>query len=321
MYKIFIDTNIFLDFYRINSRDKINEVLGEIKKYKKYFINTEQSKDEFLRNREKTIDDFVKELEKQNYSVFSNNFIATFSEYTSYAKGIQKANDLTKEMIAKCKDLKAEVQSDAIYEAYFEACNLGSFYERTDKIIDKAIKRKYVGNPPTSSKGTCCDEIIWETLLENCTDDLIIVSRDSTFHQNYNFLKNEYFKKKHRDLKVFHTISDAIRLNGEVVSTELEEIETDMVVADEISKYGVLQDGSNWVSIIYNAIASLGGEAKLKDIYQEATKIISKNYPEKMKNRDKEATMRGILQRFAKADGNRYCFFKKLEPGMWAIIK
>ncbi len=55
MYKIFIDTNILLDFYRINNQKSINEILKEIKKYSKYFVSTEQSMDEFLRNRERTI--------------------------------------------------------------------------------------------------------------------------------------------------------------------------------------------------------------------------------------------------------------------------
>lgn len=61
MYKIFIDTNIILDFYRINNKKSVKEILKEIKKYKKYFISTKQSKDEFLRNRDRTIIDFIEE--------------------------------------------------------------------------------------------------------------------------------------------------------------------------------------------------------------------------------------------------------------------
>lgn len=59
MYKIFIDTNIFLDFYRYNSNDNILEIEKEFKKYKNYFINTQQSYDEFYRNRERTINEFI----------------------------------------------------------------------------------------------------------------------------------------------------------------------------------------------------------------------------------------------------------------------
>ncbi|MCI8361689.1 MAG: hypothetical protein HFJ41_00760 [Clostridia bacterium] len=64
MYKIFIYTNIILNFYRINNKDSINAILGAIKKYKKYFISTKQSQDEFLRNRDRTMRDFIEELKK-----------------------------------------------------------------------------------------------------------------------------------------------------------------------------------------------------------------------------------------------------------------
>ena len=39
MYKIFIDTNIFLDFYRYNKNNiKIMELIKEFQKYKKHLI-------------------------------------------------------------------------------------------------------------------------------------------------------------------------------------------------------------------------------------------------------------------------------------------
>ena len=51
MTKIFIDTNIFLDMYRANLQSDISTLLGFIFKNKKYFITTEQSINEFTRNR------------------------------------------------------------------------------------------------------------------------------------------------------------------------------------------------------------------------------------------------------------------------------
>lgn len=101
MYKIFIDTNIILDFYRINNKNSINEILKEIKKYKKYFISTKQSQDEFLRNRDRTITDFIEELKKQNYKVHTNNVIATLNSYNEYHDSIIKANSNTKKLLMK----------------------------------------------------------------------------------------------------------------------------------------------------------------------------------------------------------------------------
>lgn len=314
-YKIFIDTNTFLDFYRVNNKDDVNKILEEIKKYKRFFINTQQSKDEFMRNREKTIDDFLKKLKEQNYSDFNNNFISTLKEYKEYSNAIKKANEKTKEIIGKCQILKQDISSDPIYQVYSASYNLNNFYNRTDLIIDKAIKRKHIGNPPSSNKSTCCDEIIWETLLENCFEDLIIVSRDDTFHKNYSFLKNGYFERNNKQLIIVRTISEAINLNGELPSIELENIENDIIIEIDLSEYGFLQERSSWVNIIYNAILSLGGEANLKDIYKKVDNIISEKYPEKLLNKEREATIRGILQRYSEEQNEKYCLFKKLQRG------
>lgn len=186
MYKIFIDTNILLDFYRINNQKSINEILKEIKKYSKYFVSTEQSMDEFLRNRERTIWDFVEELKKQNYKVHANSIISTLDVYDEYAKSVAKAKLNTKTIINEINKLIENPELDLIYNIHL---NLNrDRYNRTNKIIENSIRRKMIGNPPTSDKYTCGDEIIWETILEYCNDDLIIVSRDSTFKDNYNFL-------------------------------------------------------------------------------------------------------------------------------------
>lgn len=320
VYKIFIDTNIFLDFYRINSNDNINEILREINKYKRFFINTEQSRDEFMRNRERTIEEFVKNLNSQKYQVFNNNFIATFDEYDDYSDAVKSANKFVKIITDKCKNLIDNVEIDPIYNVYSNSYLENNFYKRTDRIVESAIKRKFIGNPPVSNKNTCCDEIIWETLLEYCDDDLIIVSRDETFHKNSRFLKDEYMQKKNKILQVVSTISEAINLNDEEPSRELENIENDIMIEVDLTKYGYLSDSSNWVNIIYNSLLALGGEAKLCDIYRMVNEVIINKYPEKKNNREKEATIRGILQRYSDVRNSEYSFFTQVERGKWALV-
>lgn len=319
MYKIFIDTNIFLDFYRINSKDNINLILKEIKKNKNYFINTEQSKDEFMRNRERTIKEFIDKLKSQNYSVFNNNFISTLSDYEKYENAIKNANNYTTIMINNCNKLKDNISEDPICQVFLELYDNENYFKRNDDIMKKAIYRKYAGNPPTSNKTTCCDEIIWETLLDNCCDDLVIVSKDETWFSSFHFLKNEYKKRTNKDLIVVQTLSEAIAING-VSSLELQNIENDIIVYDDIDKYGYLPENSNWTSIVYYAIFSLGGEASLKDIYKEAIDIVNKKYPEKIKNAAKEATIRGILQRYSDEAHSKYILFRKIEKGKWGIV-
>jgi hypothetical protein len=63
----------------------------------------------------------------------------------------------------------------------------------TDAVIELAHRRKLLGNPPCSpDKYTIGDEVIWELLLANMHEDLPIVTRDQTFHENVSLLSEEY---------------------------------------------------------------------------------------------------------------------------------
>lgn len=320
IFKIFIDTNIFLDFYRYNKNDNISNLKDEFKKYFEYFINTKQSYDEFFRNREKTINEFIDTLKSQINPLYDGNFLSSLNGFEDYYKNMKLANKSIKCMIDKCSELIFDFEKDPVYSLYLLFCH--NTYDRTRDIIDRAIKRKYIGNPPTSNKNTCCDEIIWESILENCHDDLIIVTRDKTFNENYNFLKNEYNEKNGKKLLIVELISDAIRLLGDDPSNNLEIIEKNILLEKEVLEYEVYHEKSNWVNIVYEALQSLGGVAYLSQIYDKVYDIIENDYPEKLTNKDIKATIRGILQRYCSDStsyNNKVDLFKKIKNGVWAI--
>lgn len=320
IFKIFIDTNIFLDFYRYNKNDNISNLKDEFKKYFEYFINTKQSYDEFFRNREKTINEFIDTLKSQINPLYDGNFLSSLNGFEDYYENMKLANKSIKCMIDKCSELIFDFEKDPVYSLYLLFCH--NTYDRTRDIIDRAIKRKYIGNPPTSNKNTCCDEIIWESILENCHDDLIIVTRDKTFNENYNFLKNEYNEKNGKKLLIVELISDAIRLLGDDPSNNLEIIEKNILLEKEVLEYEVYHEKSNWVNIVYEALQSLGGVAYLSQIYDKVYDIIENDYPEKLTNKDIKATIRGILQRYCSDStsyNNKVDLFKKIKNGVWAI--
>ena len=85
MTKIFIDTNIFLDMYRANIQKDIKTIMQFLYQNKKYFITTEQSINEFLRNNsdsgeimyliydiERCIDDYCKRNKEKNNGKLEN---------------------------------------------------------------------------------------------------------------------------------------------------------------------------------------------------------------------------------------------------------
>ena len=122
--------------------------------------------------------------------LFESNFISSLEGYNDYAKNIKLANESINNMVDECNKLISSLEKDPVHTLYLSFCN--EIYDRTTNIVDRAVQRKYIGNSPTSNKDTCCDEIIWESILENCHDNLIFVTRDKTFKDNYIFLKKEY---------------------------------------------------------------------------------------------------------------------------------
>ena len=66
------------------------------------------------------------------------------------------------ELLNLVRDNLEEDPIAKMYSDYNSLC-----LESPNDIVLKAEIRKARGNPPSSNKTTCCDEIIWETLLKN----------------------------------------------------------------------------------------------------------------------------------------------------------
>lgn len=312
MTKIFIDTNIFLDMYRANLQSDISTLLGFIFKNKKYFITTEQSINEFTRNRRSILEQALESFKKTSRVDKSfPSFLRSLSNFKNYEETLSKYSIQRQAMIDEIQDKIDDVDKDMIYTKFMKLCNPNCIISTTKEIIDLANHRKLSGNPPTSDKYTCGDEIIWESLLYYETErkeDLIIVSNDKTFAKNREFLVTEYKRKIEKKLMLCNNISDAYRLVGVTLSN-------DIIRAEE---------NFTWTDIIVTALTNLGGEATLSEIYNEANDILYYNdCYSKLQNKAKESTIRGILQRFSSDFLNSYNgskdLFHQISDGVWAL--
>ncbi len=312
MTKIFIDTNIFLDMYRANLQSDISTLLGFIFKNKKYFITTEQSINEFTRNRRSILEQALESFKKTSRVDRSfPSFLRSLSNFKNYEETLSKYSVQRQAMIDEIQDKIDDVDKDMIYTKFMKLCNPNCIISTTKEIIDLANRRKLSGNPPTSDKYTCGDEIIWESLLYYETErkeDLIIVSNDKTFAKNREFLVTEYKRKIEKKLMLCNNISDAYRLVGVTLSN-------DIIRAEE---------NFTWTDIIVTALTNLGGEATLSEIYNEANDILYYNdCYSKLQNKAKESTIRGILQRFSSDFLNSYNgskdLFHQISDGVWAL--
>jgi hypothetical protein len=259
MPKIFIDTQIYLNFYRTNV--DIFKLFEEINKKRHYLIITEQIKDEFIRNRDTKIRELQKYIKnsKIDENLSSFGIFRKDPEFKGYTNLVKQIQQIREKMIKKCEEMLWDPKKDEIFIFFmklYEDPNVLKII-RTDSIIKKAVNRKYLGNPPISKdKITIGDEINWESILEKVNDDLIIISDDFTFKDNFTYLFQEFQAQKHKKiLGVFKEISKASPLLKEKPSKELKEFEKEQEQYNrqEIAKYLLnlrqfLIPTSNWAT-------------------------------------------------------------------------
>ncbi len=310
--RIFIDTNVFLDMYRSNIQSDINTLMKFLYENKKYLITTEQSINEFSRNRYTILNESLESFKKgTNIDKGSSTFLRSLKGYKKYEDSLKKFREQRQAVIEEIQGKIEFTQKDDIYFKFKGLWSSKNIIKATNEIIDAANRRKISGNPPTSDKYTCGDEIIWESLLEYEAvnkEDLIIVSKDKTFIQNREFLSEEYLQKTGRPLFLCQDILEAYSIAGIEFSCDIEQAEENL----------------KWTDIIITALNNLGGVASLSSIYSETNDILYYNLCEsKMNNRAKESTIRGVLQRFSSDFPNSYNgkkdLFHQVREGIWAL--
>lgn len=216
---IFIDTNIFLDFYRIRKSDTSLKYLNLIDKHKDKIITTSQVEMEFKKNRQNVLLEGIGKLKIIDGGEVS---IPTILSQTKAAQLVGKKK---KEILQQQTRLKNKIDkifknpnfNDPVYKSLQKLfktksdLNLDRSNKDRLKIRELAEKRFMLGYPPRKDKDTSCgDAINWEWIIKCALDkrkDIIIVSRDGDYgvsHNNEFFLNdwlNQEFKQRVRHRK------------------------------------------------------------------------------------------------------------------------
>lgn len=311
MKKLYVDTNIFLDYYRANVEKDVLLIFKKLALCKTQLLTTRQTVKEFERNRDNILNGVIKDfINKTKTEKFSSDALYLFGEFKEYTVAYDNLVAAAGKTRNRLKAILEDKSKDKIYQNFFKLWSVKNTLECDDEIIDKAWKRKITGNPPTSDGITCCDEVIWETLLwygRRNNNDLVFVTGDGTFKNNFNYLAREYEKETGGKFEVYPTVTKGLEALGEEVSEELKGIEDDLT----------------WVDITKRALKNIGGVGFLKDIYEEAENLLYLNdLEDKTGNRDKEATIRGVLQRYSK-ESDHYIgkadLFEQISKGVWKL--
>lgn len=199
--KIFIDTNFFLDFYRSNT-DKL-KILKDLKKHSSYLVFPEQVYSEFLRNRDNILSFLLENFVRScKINIHDSSLIQNLNDFKKLKKIKKDFQNTFKKIKNYLEDIKNNIDKDPVYKAFYALYNStkSKRYSIDENLIKKAHERYLLGNPPGDNKKTIGDQLIWEILISNLEENLIVVARDKTYKNNSLFLKTEFKKKTGKEL-------------------------------------------------------------------------------------------------------------------------
>lgn len=195
---------------------------------------------------------------------------------------------------------------DDIYNSFMKLWKSGNTVLTKDEYINLAVKRKILGNPPGGDKYSNCDEVIWESLLNTITTNLIVVSKDHTYTQNKEYLQYEYKQKTDKDLLIYDATHKAFSMLG--IQMDQRAIEA--------------EDNIRWLDIIIQAFKQLGGKATLADIYDECKDLVTLFHQDKQGNANIESTIRRTIYQHS-SDVTAYLgkndLFHRVDSGLWEL--
>ena len=230
--KILIDTNIFHDFYR--SKNESLVILNQLIDNSDSIILTEQIVNEFYRNRTKLLREVKKIFDKEStVDSITSSFLDTLPQYADFLTLHSEYKQKRQEIKNKIDEIILNISIDPVANEFKRLVDkkiaTDGIWLTSDSAVEKAQRRKYLGNPPSSDKYSIGDEINWEVILENNTEDIVIVGRDKTYNDNFEFLRYEFHKKTGKFINLLTTrISDAFHFIGKDIA-ELTEIENNQI--------------------------------------------------------------------------------------------
>jgi predicted nucleic acid-binding protein len=236
----FIDTNVFLDFYRL-SGESAKRQLETLEKHSGLLITSEQVRMEFLKNRQKVIAKTITELKPPS----RDGVPSIFSE-SKPATALKASKEASVERFKKLKEYALKyIENPAAYDKVFKTfsriyvknspLNLSRTKKVRFEIRNFARKRFTLGYPPRKNSDTSIgDSVNWEWIIKCAQSEagnphVMIVSRDGDFGVTIErrvFL-NDWLYREFKDrvgikrkIVLTDSLTVALKKMGEIVSAE-----------------------------------------------------------------------------------------------------
>ncbi len=187
---LFIDTNIFLDLYRIPTDSAMKSSLNHINENHNKIITGTQIEMEYKKNRQKVIIDSISKMKKSNEGNYSFPAILSGTmTCKSVAAQKKKMDKQSKSLLKRMESvLRCPSKYDEVYKVLnrlfksSSSLNLKRPNKKRFKIRHLAKKRFILGYPPRKDNDIIIgDAINWEWIIDCATEEkasVVIISRD-----------------------------------------------------------------------------------------------------------------------------------------------
>ena len=200
-FLVFIDTNIYLDFYRYRN-DLSLSLLRRLDNNHDRIITTAEVEMEYKKNRQKVILEALHSIKPQSAGQLNIPSFLKESTYNRTSSRLAREwNTLANKLLSRTeKLLESPGRYDPVYKIlqrlfkYRATCHLNRGNKMRKEILEKAQTRYTLGYPPRKPNDTSIgDSINWEWIIycaTQCHDDIVLISRDSDYGA---FEKNNYY--------------------------------------------------------------------------------------------------------------------------------
>lgn len=244
---LFVDTNIWLDFYRARTEAGL-ALLKHLEAVSDKIIVSYQLEMEFKKNRQSAILEGLQELKPPQH-ISRPGLFSDAKAVKAMQRGLRQAETRVKSL--KARYAKA-LQNPASHDPVYKACQR-IFHKDDDLVLkrdntlrhtirQKAFRRFLVGCPPRKRNDTSIgDAFNWEWMIHCAVSnraELVIVSRDSDYGVTYenksyinDHLSQEFSERvsRKRKLLLYGKLSDALKHFAVPVTSD-EEKEEELLI-------------------------------------------------------------------------------------------
>ena len=208
---LFVDTNVFLDFYSY-AKDDLSQLMRLIELLRAGKITLHlpsQVLNELERNRETKLKASADQFRKDSMPTAIPRHMQDYPFAKVYQESVDAAIKARVAMINQAAT-EAASRTLAADKALEELIRVAMVYLDSEEIFSRAIQRMQKGNPP-GKPGSVGDQYNWEILLRYVPDKCVLhlVSKDGDFSSGLNtghphpFLEKEWLATKNASLHVY----------------------------------------------------------------------------------------------------------------------